>query len=62
VNLLASDGLWQDIQPRPVWKSVLVAHGQGRGLVVSFSEDQTGRACLDSLNGLSINAVQVVPR
>ncbi|MEM1081892.1 MAG: peptidase M14, partial [Pseudomonadota bacterium] len=60
-ELLASGYLWEENRLQLAFKPYLMTQRQGRGLVVSFSEDPAVRGYLEGLNGLLVNAVLVAP-
>jgi hypothetical protein len=56
-NLLASGYLWPENQRQLAFKPFLVQQNQGRGMVISFTQEPAYRAYMDGLNVLLMNTI-----
>ena len=56
-ELLASGYIWEENRKQLAFKPFVVAQAQGRGFVISFTQDPNVRAYLDGLNIIFANAI-----
>ncbi len=56
-DLLASGYIWEENRKQLAFKPFVVAQAQGRGFVISFTQDPNVRAYLDGLNVIFANAI-----
>ncbi len=56
-DLLASGYIWEENRKQLAFKPFVVAQPQGRGFVISFTQDPNVRAYLDGLNVIFANAI-----
>ncbi len=56
-NVLASGYLWQENKKQLAYKPYLMVQPNGRGMVISFTQEPTTRAYLDGLNVLLMNSI-----
>lgn len=60
-TLLASGFLWDDIAQQLPYKPLLMWQPEGKGMIISFTQEPSYRAYMDGLNTLFMNALFLAP-